>query len=290
MLEQLCVAEGITDIVHLSALLSATGEAMPQLAMKVNAEGTANVLEIARTHNCRVFSPSTIAAYGGFQSEAERHAVGELASTKPITIYGVTKVYCEMLGEYYHRKYGVDFRSLRYPGIISADTLPGGGTTDYAVHAYRSAVLPATEAEDAEAQATGEGRVFRCNLGPTTRLPMMYMPDCLRATLDLIHAPDESLSRRVYNVGAMDFTPEELFASIAAEGVQLTTAYEVNPLLQGIADSWPASLDDSLARADWGWEPEYDLQSMTKAMIGELETQVAEDAAEEAARVAAAGQ
>eukprot|EP01098_Paradermamoeba_levis_P002835 TRINITY_DN1346_c0_g1_i1.p1 TRINITY_DN1346_c0_g1~~TRINITY_DN1346_c0_g1_i1.p1 ORF type:complete len:181 (-),score=31.10 TRINITY_DN1346_c0_g1_i1:226-768(-) len=170
---------------------------------------------------------------------------------RPTTIYGISKVYLELLGEYYHMRYGVDFRSLRYPGIISAKTLPGGGTTDYAIHIFHSALK--------------EGK-YSCFLKGNTKLPMMFMPDCIKATIGLLEAPDSQLTQRVYNVTGCSFTPEELANEIQKHISAFTISY--NPdFRQRIADSWPNDLDDSKARADWGWRPDFDLSRMTNEMF-----------------------
>lgn len=247
-LTKLVVEHDVNTIVHLASLLSAVGEKNPQLAIKVNAHGSENVLEVASQYKCKVFIPSTIAVFG---PSTPRDNTPNTCVLRPTTIYGTTKVYMELLGEYYNRKYGVDFRSVRYPGIVSNKALPGGGTTDYAVEIYYEAL---------------KARQYSCFLGPESSLPMMYMPDCLRGTVELIEAPREKLSERVYNLTAMSFTPADLAAGIQKYIPDFKMSYAPD-FRQAIADTWPSSIDDSLARKDWGWTPQYDVDAMTRDML-----------------------
>jgi len=243
---------GIDWIVHLSAILSALGEKNPQLATKLNTRGIENVLELARVNHLRVFSPSTIAVFG---PTTPREMTPDLTIMRPTTIYGVTKVYLELLGSYYHTRYGVDFRSVRYPGVISSQTMPGGGTTDYAVEIYHEALK--------------KGK-YRCFLSKDTEMPMLYMPDCIAACVNLMTAPPEKLSQRVYNITGFSFTPEILAKSIKKEIPNFEIEYAPD-YRQAIADSWPKTIDDSIARKDWGWNPVIsDCDSMTKEMMTAL--------------------
>lgn len=248
-LREVVVNNRVTWLLHYSALLSAVGEANVSLARAVNIAGLHNVLDIAAEHNLRLFVPSTIGAFG---PTSPRNRTPDLSIQRPRTIYGVSKVHAELMGEYYCHRYGLDFRCLRYPGVISADSQPGGGTTDYAVQIFHDAVK------------TGK---FECNLRPSTRLPMMYVDDCLRATLEVMEAPAESLSMRTYNVTAMSFTPEVLAQEIAKHMPEFRITYCVDPVRQAIADSWPMSLDDSTARKDWGWKHDFDLPELVTTML-----------------------
>jgi len=241
----------IDSVIHLASLLSAIGEQNPQLAMKLNTRGIENVLELARLNKLKVFSPSTIAVFG---ASSPRDMTPDETIMRPSTIYGVTKVYLELLGEYYHRKYGVDFRSVRYPGVISNLGLPGGGTTDYAVEIYHEAVKKGS---------------YTCFLREETQMPMMYMPDCIDAVIQLMEAPAERLTQRVYNVTSFSLTPMEVTKSIQELMPNFQVKYQPD-YRQSIADSWPKSLDDSKARQDWGWNPGFDLRAMTKDMLEAL--------------------
>ncbi|XP_048046357.1 L-threonine 3-dehydrogenase, mitochondrial-like [Megalobrama amblycephala] len=248
-LREIVVNNRITWLIHYSALLSAVGEANVSLARDVNITGLHNVLDIAVEHGLRLFIPSTIGAFG---SSSPRNPTPDLCIQRPRTIYGVSKVHAELMGEYYHHRFGLDFRCLRYPGIISADSQPGGGTTDYAVQIFHNAVKTSK---------------FVCNLRPDTRLPMMFIEDCLRATLEVLEAPAEILSMRTYNISAMSFTPEELIREIRRHLPDLQVTYKIDPGRQAIADSWPMILDDASARSDWGWKHDYGLPELVQTML-----------------------
>jgi nucleoside-diphosphate-sugar epimerase len=248
----------IDTIYHLAAILSATGEANPQLAWDVNIAGLVNVLEVSRSGGVgRVFCPSSIAVFG---PETPRRPAPQETVLRPSTMYGLTKVTGELLGDYYVQRYGLDVRGLRYPGIVSSETPPGGGTTDYAVDIFY--------------QALRVGR-YTCFVRPDTVLPMMYMPDCVQATLNLMHADPSRLSRHCdYNVAGMSFSAADLAAEIARHMPGFVCAYEPD-FRQAIADSWPQSIDDSAACRDWDWRPSFDLASMTEDMIRRLRPRLA---------------
>jgi nucleoside-diphosphate-sugar epimerase len=241
-------------VYHLAALLSATGEKNPQKAWDVNMGGLRNVLEAARARGLhRIFTPSSIAVFG---PTTPRERTPQDTVLAPTTIYGVTKVAGELLADYYVLKYGLDVRGCRYPGIISHQTLPGGGTTDYAVAIFYDAVR--------------SGR-YTCFLREDTRLPMMYMPDCLKCTLDLMDADFARLKHHAgFNVTAMSFSAGELAAEIRKHVPAFEVLFEPD-FRQAIADSWPASIDDGAAREEWGWKPDYDLAAMTKDMLAALQ-------------------
>lgn len=248
----------IDTVFHMAAILSAVGEKNPQLAYHVNMDGLYNILEVARERKLKVFGPSSIAAFG---PETPRDSTPQETVLRPRTMYGVTKVAGELLCDYYFHRFGVDVRGLRYPGIISYKTLPGGGTTDYAVAIYYDAIK--------------YGR-YTCFVRPDTALPMMYMPDCIKATIDLMEAPLENLIHHSdFNLGAMSFSAEELAASIKMHIPEFECTYEPD-FRQAIADSWPRSVDDSAAREEWGWKPDYDLSAMTKDMLEKLRIKLAE--------------
>lgn len=237
-------------IYHLAAILSAKGEARPRRAWDLNIGSLLNVLEASRDRDCRVFVPSSIAAFG---PSAPRDPTPQRTVQRPTTMYGVTKVAGELLCDYYNLRFGVDARGVRFPGLISYTAPPGGGTTDYAVEIFHAAVT--------------EGR-YTCFLGPDTRLDMMYLADGIRAAKELMAAPVENLQdRNAYNVTAMQFTPAELAEAIRDVLPEFTISYEPDPVRQAIADSWPDRLDDSAARTQWGWEPEYDLERMVGTML-----------------------
>ncbi len=252
-LDEIVNKHRIDTIYNMAAILSATGEKNPKLCWHVNIDGLLNVLHAAIDNKLkRVIMPSSIAVFG---PDTPRDNTPNDTILRPTTIYGVTKVCGERLCDYYVKRFGIDVRGLRYPGIISAETLPGGGTTDYAVEIYYKAVE--------------EGR-YTCFLKEDTRLPMMYMPDCIKATIDLAEADFDSLvHHNDFNVGSMSFTPAELTESIKKFIPDFECAYEPD-FRQAIADSWPMSIDDSVAREEWGWQPEWDLDSMTKDMLEKL--------------------
>ncbi len=243
----------INTIYHMAAILSATGEKNPSLCWKVNMDGSINIMDAALELDLgTVVIPSSIAAFG---PETPRFDTPQETILKPRTMYGVTKVCGELLGDYYVKKLGVDIRGVRYPGIISSETLPGGGTTDYAVDIFYKAV---------------EDGSYTCFVKEDTKLPMMYMPDCIKATIDLAEAPKEGLIHNCeYNLAALSFTAGELAAEIRKHIPELKVSYEPD-FRQAIADTWPATIDDSTARAEWGWSPDWDLESMTKDMLEKL--------------------
>ncbi|MBS7644490.1 MAG: NAD-dependent epimerase/dehydratase family protein [Candidatus Bathyarchaeia archaeon] len=242
----------IDVIYHLASILSAVGERNPQLCYDVNVNGTYNVLEAARRHGVgSVIYTSSIAVFG---EGAPKYNTPNETVMLPSTMYGVTKVLGELLGTYYHARFGLDFRCIRFPGIISSETLPGGGTTDYAVEMYYAAV---------------EGKPYRCFVRRETVLPMMYMPDAINALIGLAEADPSRLKRRVFNVQSMSFSAGELEESIRRIIPSFRCEYEPD-YRQAIADSWPKTLDDSAAREEWGWKPLFNLQSMTEDMIEKL--------------------
>jgi nucleoside-diphosphate-sugar epimerase len=242
----------VGEIHHLASLLSATGEERPELCWRVNVEGLRNVLELARERGLRVFWPSSIAAFG---PATPRYDTPQSTVLDPTTMYGVTKVSGELLCRYHAERWGVDVRSVRFPGIVSHGAPPGGGTTDYAVGIFYGALQ--------------EGR-YTCFVRPETRLPMMYMPDAVRSVLDLMDADAAEITVRTsYNLTAMSFSAEELAEEIRRRIPEFEVTYEPD-FRQRIADSWPAVIDDSQARADWGWRPEYDLPAMVDDMLRSL--------------------
>ena len=243
----------VDTIYNLAALLSAVAEAKPQLAWQIGMVGLFNVLEVARETGAAVFTPSSIAAFG---PGTVKDMVPQDTVQRPQTMYGVTKVSGELLSDYYHKRFGVDTRSVRFPGLISNVTLPGGGTTDYAVDIYYAAVR--------------EGK-FTCPLKPGTYMDMMYMPDALRATIELMEAdPTKLIHRNSFNLASMSFEPTEIIAEVKRLVPDLEVKFEIDELRQSIADSWPNSMDDSCARAEWGWKPEYDLRAMSEDMVLKL--------------------
>ncbi|KAI8470621.1 MAG: NAD(P)-binding protein [Monoraphidium minutum] len=248
---RLILENGVTHVVHLATLLSAVGERNPALALKVNIHGCQNVLELAAQHHLAVYAPSTIAVFG---ANTPRHGTPDDTVMRPSTIYGITKVHQELLGQYYAEKHGVDYRSLRYPGIISSRTAPGGGTTDYAVEIFHAAL------------ARG---AYTCFLSADAELPMMHMDDCLGATYALMSAPRDRLTRTTYNVTATSFTPAQLGAAIARQVPGFEVTYSPD-FRDAIARTWPASIDDSAARADWGWAPKHGIDELVSHMLRDL--------------------
>lgn len=243
----------IDTIYNLAALLSVVAESKPQLAWKIGIDGLWNVLEIAREMKCAVFTPSSIGSFGEGTPSVD---TPQDTIQRPRTMYGVSKVTTELLSDYYHIKYGVDTRAVRFPGIISNVTPPGGGTTDYAVDIYYSAV---------------KGEKFICPIGAGTLMDMMYMPDALRAAIDLMEAdPSKLVHRNAFNIAAMSFDPETIYAEIKKHIPSFEMEYQVDPLKQSIANSWPDNMDDSCARNEWNWKPDYDLSSMTVDMLEKL--------------------
>lgn len=243
----------IDTIYNLAALLSVVAESKPKLAWKIGIDGLWNVLEVARENGCAVFTPSSIGSFG-----LSTPHVGTPQDTiqRPRTMYGVTKVTTELLSDYYFTKYGVDTRAVRFPGLISNVTLPGGGTTDYAVDIYYAAV---------------RGEKFVCPLKPGTLMDMMYMPDALNGSIKLMEAdPSRLIHRNAFNIASMSFAPETIYEAIRREVPGFEMEYQPDPLKQSIADSWPDSMDDSCARREWDWKPEYDLESMTRDMLAKL--------------------
>ncbi|MDR2970313.1 MAG: NAD-dependent epimerase/dehydratase family protein [Bacteroidales bacterium] len=240
-------------IYNLAAILSATAEANPMLGWNVGMGTLLNCLEVAREFNAALFTPSSIGAFG---PGTPPDNTPQDTIQRPKTIYGVTKVAGELLSDYYFKRFGVDTRSVRYPGLISNKTLPGGGTTDYAVEIYYAAV---------------KGEKFVCPLKKGTFMDMMYMPDAINAAIDLMEvSPDRLIHRNSFNVTAMSFDPEIIYTEIKKHYPNFMMEYEVHPLKQSIADSWPNSMDDTCARKEWGWNPKFDLKAMTEDMIKEL--------------------
>ena len=247
----------INTIVNLAAILSAVGEKEPQQCWNINMNGLYNVLETAREKNCMVFTPSSIAAFG---PSTPKDKTPQDTIQRPTTMYGVTKVAGELLCDYYFKRFDVDTRGVRFPGLISYKTLPGGGTTDYAVHIYYEAL---------------KKQKYTSFIQKGTYMDMMYMPDALSAIINLIEAnPDKLKHRNAFNVTAMSFDPEMLATSIRKFIPEFELDYDVDPIRQEIADSWPNSLDDSAAREEWDWNPKYDLDSMTKDMLEKLKAKL----------------
>jgi len=242
----------INTIFHMASILSATGEKKPQKAWDINLNGLINVLEVARKSEIKnIIWPSSIAAFG---PTTPRDNTPNITILQPTTMYGITKVAGELLAEYYYSKYQLDVRSMRLPGIISSETLPGGGTTDYAVEIFYGAI---------------KNKRYTSFLKGDTVLPMLYMPDCIKCMIDLLEADNSKLSRRVYNLTGMSFSVGEIAAEIKKHLPAFEITYKPD-FRQVIADSWPKTIDDSLAREEWGWNPSFDLVAMTKDMIEKL--------------------
>ena len=243
----------IDTIYNLAALLSVVAEQKPRLAWRIGIDGLWNVLEVARENGCAVFTPSSI---GSFGPNTPHELTPQDTIQRPRTIYGVSKVTTELLSDYYFLKYGTDTRSVRFPGLISYVTPPGGGTTDYAVDIFYAAV---------------RGEKFVCPIAKGTRMDMMYMPDGLRAAIELMEAnPDRLIHRNGFNVTAMSFAPENIYKEIRRRCPDFEMEYQVDPLKQAIAESWPNSLDDSAARDEWGWHPNFGIATMTRDMLEKL--------------------
>jgi nucleoside-diphosphate-sugar epimerase len=252
-LENIVKKDGVNQIYHLAAILSAAGEKNPIQAWDLNMGGLLNVLEVAREYKIeKVFWPSSIAVFG---PSSEKDNTPQNAFKDPNTIYGISKLSGEHWCEYYFNKYGVDIRSVRYPGLIGYKSLPGGGTTDYAVDIYHKAL---------------KGEKFTCFLSEHTYLPMMYMDDAIQATLQLMDAPKEKITIRTsYNIAGLSFSPAEIYQSIVKHYSNFEIEYQ-SDFRQAIADSWPNSIDDSKAKVDWGWKPKFNLEAMTSAIITNL--------------------
>lgn len=243
----------VDTIYNLAALLSAVAENKPQLAWKIGLGGLFNTLEVAREKQCAVFTPSSI---GSFGPGTPKDKTPQDTVQRPKTMYGVTKVSGELLSDYYFTRFGVDTRSVRFPGLISYVTPPGGGTTDYAVDIYYSAA---------------KGEKFVCPIAEGTYMDMMYMPDALRAAVEIMEAdPSKLVHRNSFNIASMSFEPNTIFQNIRKYLPGFEMEYQVDPLRQAIAESWPNSLDDTCAREEWGWKPEYDLDAMTQDMLAKL--------------------
>lgn len=253
MLHVQVIRQNITQIYLLAAILSATGEKNPNLAWHLNMQGLLNVLDIAREENIRkVYWPSSIAVFG---PTSPKQNCPQQTIIEPTTVYGISKYAGEFWCNYYFQRFGVDVRSLRYPGLISYKSAPGGGTTDYAVEIFHEAL---------------EEKKYKCFLKEDTYLPMMYMPDAIRATIELMEAPADKITVRTsYNLSSMSFSPKEIAAGIQKHIPEFIIKYAPD-YRQAIADSWPQSIDDSVARNDWGWKEEYDLEAMIKDMLENL--------------------
>lgn len=243
----------IDTIYNLAALLSVVAESKPRLAWKIGIDGLWNILEVAREHGCAVFTPSSI---GSFGPSTPKMMTPQDTIQRPRTMYGVTKVTTELLSDYYFNKYGVDTRAVRFPGVISYVTPPGGGTTDYAVDIYYSAV---------------RGECFVCPIKEGTLMDMIYMPDALKGAIDVMEAdPSRLVHRNAFNIASLSFGPETVYQAIKKYKPDFEMVYDVDPLKQSIAESWPDRLDDTCAREEWDWCPRYDLDAMTRDMLEKL--------------------
>jgi len=253
MLHVQVIRQGFTQIYHLAAILSATGEKNPSLAWHLNMQGLLNVLDIAREEKLhKIYWPSSIAVFG---PTSPKKNCPQQTIIEPTTVYGISKYAGEFWCNYFHQRFGVDVRSLRYPGLISYKSPPGGGTTDYAIEIFYEAL---------------EEKKYECFLDENTYLPMMYMPDAIRATIELMEAPADKISIRTsYNISGMSFSPKEIGAEIKKHIPDFSISYKPD-YRQAIANSWPQSIDDSVARTDWGWKEEYDLSAMTSDMLKNL--------------------
>lgn len=241
----------IDTIFNMVALLSATGEKNPQLAWNINIGALTNSLYIAKDNNCAVFTPSSIGAFGN--STPKDNTPQDTIQRSNTTIYGVCKVTGELLSDYYYHRFGVDTRSVRFPGLISYVAMPGGGTTDYAVEIYYEAVRNGS---------------FVSNIGQGTYMDMMYMPDALNAVVQLMEAnPDNLKHRNSFNIASMSFEPEQIANEIRKHIPEFKLSYDIDPVKQSIANSWPNKMDDTCAREEWGWNPKYNLSSMTEDML-----------------------
>ena len=249
----------IDTIFNLVALLSAVGERNPQMAWGVNMGALLNSLEVARQHHCAVFTPSSIGAFG---PTSPKDMTPQDTIMQPTTVYGICKVTGELLSNYYHMKYGIDTRSIRFPGIISNKTLPGGGTTDYAVEIYYEAIR--------------NGR-YTCTVPRDVYMDMIYMPDALRAVVELMEAdPAKLVHRNSFNLASMSFTPDVLAEEIRKRLPDFAIDYDIDPVKEAIANSWPNQLDDSCAREEWGWKPQWDISSMTDDMLAAIRAKLSE--------------
>ncbi len=251
-IEKILKKHQITEIYHLAALLSAGSEKDPELAWDVNVNGLRYILELAAQHKCKLFWPSSIAAFG---PTTPKERVPQHTVLEPTTMYGVNKVTGELLCQYYFNRYGVDVRSLRYPGLLGYKAPPGDGTTEYAIHMFYGAI---------------QKNHYVSYIGKGTVLPMLYMDDAIKATIGLMHAPKEKISIRTsYNIAGVQFAPEELVREIARHNPRFTCEYEPDSR-QKIADSWPRTIDDSQARKDWGWKHDFDLPKLTDIMYEQI--------------------